>query len=187
MKFAAPSLRPVRRALRAAGAEYLQTVVQRDTYFDRLAGSLSRDDRGLRLRVSRCLRSASGKADDRPELTFKGPRRRTGRAKVRREVQTRLDDPAAAAEILRRLGITATMTIEKRRASYRLFRCRVELDELPLIGCFVEVEGPGALQIARVVRKLRLSGEPIRQTYVELLRRHCRRAGMPWRRITFAG
>lgn len=186
MKFAVANHQAVRRALRSGGAQYLQTALLRDTYYDRPDGSLSKSDVGLRLREIRRLRSGSGGRDTRPELTFKGPRRRSSRAKVRREVQTRLDDPAAIAEILQHLGVRPTMIVEKRRASYRMGRCLVELDELPLIGCFVEVEGPSVRQITRICQKLKLPGQPIGETYVELLLRHCRRARIPSREITFA-
>ena len=186
MKFAVASHQAVRRVLRSCGGEYLQTALQRDTYYDTPTGSLSKSDSGLRLREIRRLRNGSGSGDIRPELTFKGPRRRSGGAKVRSEVQTRLDDPAAVAEILQHLGVRATMIVEKRRASYRMGRCLVELDELPLIGCFVEVEGPGVGEITRLGRKLKLSGQPIGETYVELLLRHCRQVRISPREITFA-
>lgn len=168
-KFKVETFAGVRKALRAGGARYLATAIQTDRYFDTPAGRLLKADTGVRIRRIRCLRSGAGGKDTRPQITFKGPARRRGRAKVRREVQTRIDDAEAVEEILRALGLTVTATIRKRRAGYLLGRCRIELDELPVIGRFVEIEGRSEKQILGVARRLGLSGRPIKDHYVNLL------------------
>lgn len=177
MKFPVPGLAAVRRALRRAGAEYLGTVLHSDSYFDTPTRTLLNGDVGLRIRRERPLRSVGPRGDRRPLVTFKGPARSGTPAKVRREIQTRLDDGGAFEEILEAVGLVRTVLVEKRRASYRLGRCRVELDELPLIGCFVEIEGAGAQAIKRIARRLDLAAEPCKDHYVNLLRAHCERVG----------
>jgi len=188
MKFHVPDLRAIRRALQRAGATYLGSAVQSDEYFDTPDGRLLGADCGLRLRRVRLLRRG-GKAacDTRPVLTFKGPADRTRRAKVRREVQARLDNADAVAEILAAAGFRRTVLIEKRRVSYRLAGCLVELDELPLLGTFVEIEGAGQKPLTLLAARLGLSGEPIRDHYITLLRRRCRRVGARCATVTRKG
>lgn len=186
MKFRLPRLTAVARRLRALGAKRLHTVLQDDCYFDTPRRRLLRQGCGLRLRTARLLRAGSGKLDGRAELTYKGPARRGSRAKVRPEHQTRIDDPAGIEAVLAACGLRPMLGLQKRRATYRLGRCVVALDELPVLGCFVEVEGPGEAAIERVRRRLALPGRPIRSHYVRLLQSRCARAGRGCLQATFS-
>ena len=168
-KFKVAGFSAVLRRLRGAGAKHLGTVLQTDRYFDTPAGRLRKADRGVRIRLSRRLAGPGG-LDPRALLTFKGPRAPHGKLKVRREVQTYVDDAAAAAAILEALGLVATMTLRKRRASYRLGRCRVELDELPYLGRFVEIEGPSRRAIEAARDLLGLAGPAITTPYTQMVR-----------------
>ena len=96
-----------------------------------------------------------------------------------------LDDAEAAIQMIRALGMKEHMTIQKRRASYRLGRCLVELDELPLIGCFVEIEGPTEKAILAVAGKLNLRTEPVKDAYSHMLSAECRRLGRSDRSVIF--
>jgi len=89
-------------------------------------------------------------------LTFKGPRDKTHLLKIRMEIQTYVDDAGAIAEILKQLGYRGTIVVRKRRLSYCLGNCQVELDQLPRIGRFVEVEGPSQKVVQAVCRQLGL-------------------------------
>ena len=194
-KFKVRSHAAVRRALKAAGAAYLGTVLQTDRYFDLPDASLRRGDRGLRIRTVRRLRPTAGRRvgteggeDPRPLVTLKGPRR-PGKIKIRTEVQTHVDNPGALVEAFRACGLAVSMTIQKRRASYllegRFGRCRVELDELPLLGSFVEVEGGGEKAIRDACRRLGLAGESITVPYTFLVADYCRRRGISPSRVRF--
>ena len=171
VKFKVDDFSAVRRALRRAGARYAATVIQTDSYYDTPDRMLLSRDCGLRIRRVRCLRSAGGKLDTRPLLTAKGPARGGAKAKIRREIQTHLDDPEAVSEILRWVGLELTMLIQKRRTTYRLGPCVVELDELPVIGRFVEIESPGRRALEHACRLLALKGRRITDHYINLLRR----------------
>ena len=184
-KYRVEDFRPVRRALRAAGAEYQAAVLQTDTYLDAPDRRLLGADSGLRLRQRRYIRHVAGKRDDRPELTFKGPARAAGRVKSRLEVQTRLDCADAILAILRGCGFEPMLVVQKRRATYRLGRCLIELDELPMLGRFVEIECPGERAVGRLAARLKLHGEPIVDHYVNLLRGRCGRVGERCRQVTF--
>ena len=67
------------------------------------------------------------------------------------------------------------MSIEKKRRLWRLSDCEVALDELPLLGCFVEIEGPDERTIADVQKTLGLSLLPhIQKSYAALMRKKLR-------------
>ena len=184
-KFKVAGHAAVRRALRREGAEYLATVLQTDRYFDTAGRMLLGRDCGLRIRSLRCLRRGGEAVDTRPLLTAKGPGPTSKAAKVRQEVQVRLDDEAAVVEVLRAMGLAATFTVQKRRASYRLGGCLVELDELPLIGCFVEIEVPHEKAIAAMCLRLGIDGPPITDHYINLLIAACKQARLPATGVTF--
>ena len=182
-KYRVGSLAPVRDALRAAGAEYVGKLLQTDTFFDSADGSLRSGDRCLRIRTSRPLDDATQAPP--PQITYKGPRVATQGAKARLELQTHTEDAAAMAAILEALGWQQRLVLEKRRESYRLDQALVELDELPHIGPFVEIEAPDGETIALTARRLGLEGEGITSSYLGLLDRA--REGITARvaRITF--
>ena len=169
LKFKVDRLAGPARLLRAAGAEFLHTAMHMDCYFDSSDRELLQGGQGLRVRRVRLLRAGRVKMDVRPLLTFKGPAKPNTAAKVRPEVQTRVDDAQAVTEILAACGLQPMLTLQKRRATYRLGRSLVELDELPLIGCFVEIEAASIRAVQSVRRKLNLEGEPIEQHYVDLM------------------
>jgi adenylate cyclase class IV len=130
--------------------------------------------------------TAAGTVPFSPLLTYKGPRLARGRAKSRVEIQTTVEDPKAIEDILRALGLVRRLVIQKRRASYRLGRCLVELDELPILGCFVEIEGASARAIDAAARHIGLTGEPLKAGYIHLAEEACPRAGRQCLEITFA-
>jgi len=186
MKFKVARLTATARRLRACGGKYLATVIQDDLYLDTPSRRLLRAGCGLRLRTARLLRRGARRPNLAAMLTYKGPARRRARAKIRGECQTRVADAKAIAEVLAGCGMRPMLRLQKRRASYRLGRCRVELDELPLLGSFVEIEGPSEAAIESVRRRLQLTGPAIRSHYVRLMMAACERAGRGCREITFS-
>ena len=173
VKFKVESHQALRRRLKALGAKYRQTVIQTDSYFDTPARTLLDGQAGLRVRETSVRRSAKGvRPDTRPQLTYKGPLR-PGKAKIRREIQTYFDTPGAVAEMLAALGYEVILSFQKRRSTYRLGSCLIELDDLPLIGPFVEIEGPSERQVFALARKLGLEGDSIRTSYAHLIADTC--------------
>jgi hypothetical protein len=96
-----------------------------------------------------------------------------------------VDDPSAVAAVLSACGLRPMVRLQKRRSVYRLGRCTVALDELPVLGCFVEIEGPSESAIQRVRGRLALAGPPIRWHYIKLLQARCARAGRGCLQATF--
>lgn len=171
IKFSVRDFASVRRALKAAGATYLSTVVHTDNFFDTADRSLLAAGCGLRVRQTRVLRSAGRRVNTRPLITFKGPVKGGGKAKIRRELQTHCDQPEAMEEILQAIGMRDALVVQKRRASYKLGACLVELDDVTHLGRFIEIEGPSENAVLAAGEKLNLTGPPITLGYAEMLAR----------------
>ncbi|NBB96099.1 MAG: class IV adenylate cyclase [Planctomycetes bacterium] len=185
-KLRVESFTPIRQALRDTQAVYIGTVVHRDRYYDRPDGQFRREGCGLRLRLRQVLKHGQdGKLDDRAEVTYKGPVDATSRLKSRREIQTRLDDAASAADLLDACGLVCVRVIEKRRCSYRLGRALVELDEVPLLGSFVEIEGVSENHIETVRKRLHIDAEHIDDSYLHLVAECCQADDLDPSTITF--
>ena len=151
------------------GAQQVAVILERNTYFDTESEALKAADQGLRLRIE--------ERDDAPPqmiVTHKGPCA-AGELKNRSETELPVGDEQAALDLLRALGYAPLLTFEKRRRRWMLDDCRVEIDTLPRLGDFVEIEGPTEDAIFAVRRRLDLAGAAlIRTSYIALLREHLR-------------
>jgi len=145
------------------GAEFLEEQLQVDTYFDDAGATFKNSDRALRLRRQR--------TDDQEKifLTYKGAGEKS-KFKKRQEVEIEVSDADSARELLSALGYEQVLVLEKKRRTWRVGECEVSLDELPLLGGFVEIEGPDEGIIADVQRDLGLSDLPhITKSYAFLM------------------
>lgn len=84
-------------------------------------------------------------------------------AKIRKEYETAIDDPAALKEILERLGLKQIQRYPsvKWRRSYALgnahHNAHVEIDVFPGLPPFLEVEGSSLSEVQEVVQRLGFS------------------------------
>lgn len=155
----------IRDALKIAGATYVGRVLEINHLLDRDDCSLRDAGCGLRVRSIQVLDGDGPGAT----MTFKGPKQE-GEFKKREEHETPVEKPAAALAILRGLGHTRELIFEKRRETWRIADCTIELDELPILGCFVEVEGPTGKAIQAVLTRLNLdAADSVTESYVALL------------------
>lgn len=155
----------IRERLRDAGATYVGRVCETNRLFDDRDGSLLAADCGVRVRSVRVLEGQGPSAS----LTYKGPRQ-AGDLKRREELESAVSDPEAVAAILSQLGFHERVLFEKRRESWRLDACQVELDALPTLDLFVEVEGPTAAAVRTALARIGLADEPgIVESYIALL------------------
>ncbi len=170
----------VRDRLTAAGAEFIERVMETNQILDRPDGSLRTRGCGLRVRSADSIDGGSSRAT----LTFKGPRG-GGAFKSREELETEVGDAAVALELLKKLGFIVILSYQKRRESWRLGSCRIELDEPPRLGLFVEIEGPddGAIQDAREALGLG-AAELESASYVRMLIQVCNEEGVIDRTLT---
>ncbi len=154
----------MRKRLDELSADLDADIVESNTYFDTNQGKLKSSDRGLRIRIERF---ADG--EQKATITHKGPRAH-GKLKSRAEYEVGIDDARAAAELLTELGYRPTMTFEKRRRRYLLDGCRIELDTLPHLGDFIEIEGKTDDAVIAVREKLGLADAPlIKASYIAML------------------
>lgn len=158
----------VRLRLEASGAVPAGEHLEVNTFFDTTAGSLRVADKGLRLRENKDVKTGKTVYI----VTYKGPRQ-PGPLKTREEIEITVDDPHAATAMFQALGYALVLSFQKRRRSWQLLGCKVELDELPYLGTFVEVEGPSADKVMHVRDTLGLADQPIVKTgYISLLITH---------------
>lgn len=171
----------VRQRLRERGAEPHGQILEINRIFDNAEHTLLATDRGLRIRECRGPRGHLARA----LLTYKGPKD-PGPVKRREEIEVTIDDPAAAGALLEALGYAETVHFEKRRESWLLAGCEVELDEVPYLGCFVEIEGPDEPAIQRVRDEIGLGGSAlVARSYIGLLVDYCARHQLPVTAIRF--
>ena len=172
----------IRARLRACGARRVGAVLEVNTFFDTPDRSLLARDMGLRLRRKRDL--ATG--DEAFVVTSKGPAAR-GALKQRDEMEFTVSDADAVTRLFERLGFHPDISFEKRRESWELDGCQVELDELPQLGTFVEIEGPSEEVILRVRDNLGLAPRPlVRQSYIAMVAALLNQPGNTSRALTFA-
>jgi adenylate cyclase, class 2 len=180
-KMVVESHEPVRVRLREAGAELIGQFMETNVFLDTEDRSLLAADEGLRLRANKDV--ATGQSQY--VLTYKGPRQ-VGPLKSREEVEVTVDNASQAVTILERLGYLTMIQFDKHRESYRLDDCRVELDEMPHLGFFVEIEGPSEASVMKVRERLELGNRPLQKaSYASMLMSYLQERGDARRRITF--
>ncbi|MCK5272392.1 MAG: class IV adenylate cyclase, partial [Sedimentisphaerales bacterium] len=103
------------------------------------------------------------------QLCFKGPQQK-GQYKRREEIEVEIGDRKMAMMLLKALGFTTTLVVEKTRRLAQLDSCQVCLDEVEDLGNFVEIEGPNETEIEQVAIKLKLNEhQHIRSGYARML------------------
>jgi adenylate cyclase class 2 len=176
-KLKVDSLEQVERRLADGGGSFVRETIQTDYYFDTADRELTRTDRCLRLRSERI----DGR--ERLILAYKGAKEPDDHKK-RLEVELEVNDAAATEALLNGLGYQRALTFNKRRRLWRLRGCEVALDELPLLGAFVEIEGPSSEAISRVQALLGLSDvSHTKDSYASLIDRALSRPGEDRREV----
>ncbi len=177
-----PDLALVRARLQELGGEPHGSVLETNTFFDTEDRSLLAKDQGLRLRHTR--NTASGA--EATILTYKGPRLH-GALKSREEREVAVSSAKEAMALLESLGFSRVLTFQKRRENWTFQGCHVELDELPYLGVFVEIEGPKEQTVLKVREVLHLGDKPVmKASYIALLMTHLQEKGIMDRVVTFS-
>src|SRR5687767_8744858 len=147
--------------------------LERNEVYDAADGSLSREGRLLRLR----------EVDGSGMLTYKEAVPGSRKAKVRAEVESRVDSPDSMRAILAKLGFRVVYRYEKYRR-YHSWRdeegesLAISLDETP-IGVYVELEGAQP-SIDRAARRMRFhESDYILEDYRSLHGVWLRQHGLP--------
>ena len=157
----------IEHKLRDLDAIPAEPILETNTYYDTSEGRLKSSGHGLRIRATQV-------SDGPPvvRITHKGPRAQ-GQLKCRQETEVQVADARAAHQLLDVLGFAPQLGFEKRRRPWTLADCRVDLDTVPHLGQFVEIEGPTHEAVLNVRGKLDLHTAPlIRASYAAMLSRY---------------
>jgi adenylate cyclase class 2 len=174
IKFRIESLPAITRALKKAGFKQItRSTHEMNSLYDLPGQKLRQRGELLRLR----------KYGKTWVLTHKA-KGKTGRHKVRLELETRAENGQHMDAILRALGFAPTFRYEKYRAEWSDGNGHVVLDETP-IGNFGEIEGPSRW-IDRTARALGIAPtDYVTQTYAELFFEWKRRTRSKTTEMTF--
>ncbi len=74
-------------------------------------------------------------------ITHKGPQD-FSMLKSRTEVEIQIDDERAGRDLLSALGYVPVLQFEKKRRRWSLDGCHVDLDRMPYLDAYLEIEGP---------------------------------------------
>ncbi len=176
-KLKVDSFDDVKQRLAECGAFLLCETLQTDRYFDTADSDMTQTDRCIRLRCEVVA------GQERLTLTYKGPKQAAD-FKQREEINVEVKDADAAKHLLGALGYSQALAFNKRRLTWGLEGCEVALDELPLLGAFVEIEGPDSDTIARVQRKLGLTAMPhVDDSYATQIAHEMARLGLAQKEV----
>ena len=176
-------LAPVRDRLKAVGAKHVGERIETNSFFDTPDRALLAQDCGLRIRRQHDIQSKREKII----ITYKGPRGES-EIKSREEIEIIVDDLNAASELLSRLGFGQMLSFEKRRETWTIDTGTVELDTLPQLGHYVEIECPTQVDVIRIRETLGLNEIPVvPTTYADIVARHLSDQGSHQTSLTFTG
>lgn len=164
LKFRLDDPAAMRQRILQAGGQPLGSVLEENTYFDTPGQKLRQRDSGLRVRVAT---APDGKTSTL--LTYKGKRLQKD-AFVRPEENLPAESPESARAFVEGLGFRPFVTFQKRRESFQLGPARVELDELPELGQFMEIEADNEAAVTAARQQLGLADTPpVTQTYLAMV------------------
>jgi adenylate cyclase class 2 len=176
-KLKVDSLPQVESTLAELGAEFLGEQLHRDCYFDDGNSSFKSSDRALRLRRQTTADS------EKNLLTYKGPKAQ-GNFKRRQEIEIEVGDFAVAEQLLSMLGYKKALVFEKNRRLWRLGDCVVALDHLPLLGDFVEIEGPDNEKISHTQKRLGLANlHHVADSYAQMIEQRLHQLGQEKKQV----
>lgn len=171
--------------LKAAGARRVGKVLEENHFFDRPDGSLRAGDRGLRVRLARSLDEPN--AAQTALLTVKGPKQASELA-PREAFDVEVAPADQIVPLIGALGFVHVMMFEKRRETWELDACLVELDELPELGRFAEIEGPSVEAVRGVQAKVGLSDADLEEaSYSKMVSKLLKQRGEKALRFYVAG
>jgi adenylate cyclase class IV len=119
------------------GALYKGKRKEINEFFDSKDERLNKAGLLVRLRTINWI----GKGDSEYVITYKGR-------------QNSVSNPESAVKVFNIMGYVKNFSFEKKRRCYTLGDCLIEIDELPKLGFFCEIEGPTQKAIERVMVRI---------------------------------
>lgn len=133
-----------RRLVEEGGGRLEKQGYLQDRRWDDAAERIRGRDHMLRIRIF----TSGGVAD--ATLDWKGPTQSIDGYKLREEIGTTIGNAEALSEIMERLGLHVSRTIDREIAQYLIFGATVRFESYPRMDDLVEVEGTPE-QIERAV------------------------------------
>lgn len=162
----------IRKFLKNQGAQFLGKAFERTTRFDTPNKNL--EEKGYFLRIRTGFKNT---------ITFKR-KIKNKKFRKREEIELEISDPQKMEEILKNLGFTKVLIMEKYREKWWLNNIEIVIDKLPM-GIFIEFEGKERA-IKEMVEILGLNFEDrIMGTYWDIWREFSEKKGIKDENITF--
>ena len=127
-----------RRLVEEGGGVLEKEGYLQDRRWDTEAEAYRTRDHVLRIRVF------NGKPANEASIEWKGPTRAENGYKLREEIGTTIGDPSALSEMMERLGLQVTRTIDRDIVQFKLRGATVRFETYPRMDVLVEVEGTTA-------------------------------------------
>lgn len=166
LKVKVPSLEPVREQLARKKARSGGKVHEHDIYYNAPHRDFGQTDEAVRVRYK----------DDHAVVTYKGPKIKKFGLKAREELNFAVESGESFETMLDRLGFTRTLEVNKWRETYTLGDASVSLDTVDGLGTYAEIEviteneaDNPTDRIDKIAKELGVEGEPILESYLELL------------------
>jgi len=137
----------VAKILTDLGAEQIQDTLLTVDWFRPKGVKDGEDPWYLRIRTT-----AAGSS----EVTWKSKPVAVGISKQVHEINLKIEDPAAAAEMFAAIGLEQYAHQEKYRASWKLNDLRFDLDQYPDMPAYLEIEGESEDRLHEGIRLLGL-------------------------------
>jgi len=170
----------LRERLTTAGAVRDRAELELNIFMDTSDGVLRAAGSGLRVRIA-----VDEAGVERCRLTFKGPASEE-EVRSREELEVEISDGDVIQVLLEKLGFEQKLSFEKRRETWHFGETEVVLDELPLLGSFVEVEGPSKQVIGEALLALGLENEQrVRRGYAPMMGEKLKELGSDNRYVRF--
>jgi adenylate cyclase class 2 len=166
LKVKVPSLEPVREQLARKKARSGGKVHEHDIYYNAPHRDFGQTDEAVRVRYK----------DDHAVVTYKGPKIKKFGLKAREELNFAVESGETFETMLDRLGFKKTLEVNKWRETYTLGDASVSLDTVDGLGTYAEIEviteneaDNPTDRIDKIAKELGVEGEPILESYLELL------------------
>ena len=140
---------------------------QREEYYDNHDQQLKKDDFVVRLRY----------VNKKLFIALKGPRK-YDKDGINSRIELEYPGSEEIREHLDKQKLKPTAITEKRRWSFNINGTKIEIDQLPYIGWFVEIEGD---TIEKIKEEFNIQGKIITKNYGELLDEKLTELGLPTR------
>ncbi|MET1159914.1 MAG: class IV adenylate cyclase [Thermoprotei archaeon] len=149
------------KRLEELGFTRIRDWIEKDTYYNHPCRDFKQTDEALRLRVIKHQETVTS------YLTYKGPRLREDKVKIRHEIECRVLDHDKVGAVLESLGFNKVLSYSKHRIMYRNGDIIVFIDNVFGLGYYIEVEGAED-KIQNIYEYLKECLEFVRETYLEL-------------------